>query len=63
MYSEFKCIPIKQIYFIFNTFVYIFFRWIYKLFKTGSQRDLEVNDLYATLNDHKSSSLGRGLEE
>ncbi|XP_060873208.1 ATP-binding cassette sub-family C member 4-like isoform X2 [Metopolophium dirhodum] len=39
------------------------FGWMYKLFKTGGKRDLEVNDLYATLNDHTSSSLGRELEE
>lgn len=61
--SELKCILMKQIYFIFTIFVYIFLRWIYKLFKTGRKRDLEVNDLYATLNDHASSSLGRELEE
>jgi len=49
---------------IFNTLiVYVFLSWIYKLFKTGEKRDLEVNDLYATLNDHSSSSLGRELEE
>jgi len=36
---------------------------MYKLFKTGGKRDLEVDDLYATLNDHTSSSLGRELEE
>lgn len=39
------------------------FGWIYKLFKIGEKRDLEVNDLYATLKDHTSSSLGRELEE
>ncbi|XP_027849228.2 ATP-binding cassette sub-family C member 4-like [Aphis gossypii] len=39
------------------------FGWIYKLFKTGNKRDLEVNDLYTTLNDDLSSSLGNELEE
>jgi len=38
-------------------------RWIYKLFKTGENRDLDVNDLYKTLNDHKSSLLGSELEK
>lgn len=37
--------------------------WIFKLFKTGQRRDLEVNDLYKTLSSHESSKLGNELEE
>ncbi|XP_025192648.1 multidrug resistance-associated protein 4-like [Melanaphis sacchari] len=46
-----------------NILEIITFGWIYKLFKTGNKRDLEVNDLYTTLNDHLSSALGSELEE
>lgn len=34
-----------------------------KLFNTGQRRDLEVNDLYVTLNEHESSLLGNELEK
>lgn len=33
------------------------------LFKIGRSRDLEENDLYVTLKDHSSSTLGDELEK
>lgn len=38
------------------------FSWLLGLFKTGLHRDLKENDLYETLNDHKSNLLGDLLE-
>lgn len=52
--------------YIFTINIYLFiiwFSWIFKLFNTGQQRDLDVNDVYSTLNEHKSSLLGDELEE
>uniref|UniRef100_A0A2S2QZL8 Multidrug resistance-associated protein 4 n=1 Tax=Sipha flava TaxID=143950 RepID=A0A2S2QZL8_9HEMI len=39
------------------------FSWLFKLFKTGQNRDLKENDLYKTLDDHSSSILGNTLEK
>lgn len=36
---------------------------MFNLFKTGQSRDLEENDLYVTLKDHTSSTLGDELEK
>lgn len=47
----------------FYTYIFFMTRWTLKLFKTGRKRDLEVNDLYTTLDDHSSSSLGNELEK
>jgi len=38
------------------------YSWLLNLFKTGQKRDLESNDLYDPLNDHKSSLLGLEIE-
>ncbi|KAE9539572.1 hypothetical protein AGLY_004824 [Aphis glycines] len=46
-----------------NIFEILTFGWTLKLFKTGRKRDLEVNDLYTTLNDHSSATLGNELEK
>lgn len=35
---------------------------MFNLFKIGREKDLEVNDIYTTLPDHKSSILGDELE-
>jgi len=35
--------------------------WILNLFKLGRKRELEENDLYLTLDEHASSSLGSDL--
>lgn len=42
---------------------YVLFSWMLKLFKTGQNRDLDETDLYMTLDDHMSSSLGDKLEK
>ncbi|VVC32367.1 Hypothetical protein CINCED_3A020730 [Cinara cedri] len=39
------------------------FSWMLNLLKTARKRDLNENDLYATLNNHKSSLLGNELEK
>eukprot|EP00102_Acyrthosiphon_pisum_P018651 XP_016655861.1 PREDICTED: probable multidrug resistance-associated protein lethal(2)03659 isoform X2 [Acyrthosiphon pisum] len=39
------------------------YSWLLSLFKTGQKRDLESNDLYDSLNDHKSSLLGLEIEK
>lgn len=43
--------------------VFILFRWIINLFKKGRKKDLEINDLYSTLNEHSASILGSKLEK
>lgn len=43
--------------------LFILFRWTFNLFKTGKKRDLEVNDLYTTLDTHASAILGNKLEK
>jgi ATP-binding cassette subfamily C (CFTR/MRP) protein 4 len=53
---------INKIIFTFCFDLY-FFSWIFNLFKKGQSRDLEENDLYETLDDHKSSLLGDELEK
>ncbi|XP_034950064.1 probable multidrug resistance-associated protein lethal(2)03659 [Chelonus insularis] len=37
------------------------FSWVLKIFWTGYQRDLEIEDLYRPLKEHKSSNLGERL--
>ncbi|XP_025190824.1 multidrug resistance-associated protein 4-like, partial [Melanaphis sacchari] len=46
-----------------NIFEILTFSWILNLFKTGQKRDLESNDMYAILDDDKSSLLGLKFEE
>lgn len=46
-----------------NNYIFFIYRWTLNLFKKGRNRDLEVNDLYTTLDDHTSSSLGNELEK
>uniref|UniRef100_A0A2S2QB40 Multidrug resistance-associated protein 4 n=1 Tax=Sipha flava TaxID=143950 RepID=A0A2S2QB40_9HEMI len=46
-----------------NLFEILTFGWTLNLFKTGKKRDLEVNDLYTTLDTHASAILGNQLEK
>ncbi|KAK7582455.1 hypothetical protein V9T40_013900 [Parthenolecanium corni] len=45
-----------------NIFSVISFFWTFNLFVRGYKRDLEVNDLYDTLQAHSASRLGHLLE-
>lgn len=44
------------------TLIYLYCRWLIKLFREGGQRDLEIQDLYETQDHNKSSILGDLLE-
>ncbi|CAI6363936.1 unnamed protein product [Macrosiphum euphorbiae] len=46
-----------------NIFEIITYCWMSNLFKIGRHRDLIETDLYTTLDDHTSSSLGDQLEK
>ncbi|XP_050545468.1 probable multidrug resistance-associated protein lethal(2)03659 [Daktulosphaira vitifoliae] len=46
-----------------NIFEVLTFGWTVKLFNVGKKRDLEVTDLYTTLDVHKSSYLGNELNK
>lgn len=39
------------------------FSWMLNLFNTGKKKDLDINDLYKPLSEHKSSALGNVLEK
>jgi len=43
--------------------IYIIYSWISNLLKIGRLRDLNETDLYTTLDDQKSSTLGDKLEK
>lgn len=45
-----------------NHFSVITFWWLFRLFKKGYRRDLDVNDLYTSLKEHQSAYLGDKLE-
>jgi hypothetical protein len=38
------------------------FSWLFGTFKKGFKKDLEVDDLYATLVEHRSDYLGDRVE-
>lgn len=40
----------------------VFFIWTHKLFRCGLQKDLDIDDLYETLQKDKSAKLGDRLE-
>ncbi|XP_050432547.1 probable multidrug resistance-associated protein lethal(2)03659 isoform X2 [Adelges cooleyi] len=46
-----------------NIFEVLSFCWTLKLFRLGRKKDLEVSDLYTTLDVHSSSSLGNELDK
>lgn len=46
-----------------NMKFYVLISWLLNLFKIGQKRDINEDDLYKTLNDHKSSTLGNELEK
>nr|CAD7597267.1 unnamed protein product [Timema genevievae] len=39
-----------------------FFVWVWKIFKRGLKKELEVEDLFVPLNEHKSDYLGNKFE-
>lgn len=41
----------------------LYISWMVNLFKKGQKKELEENDLYGTLDEYKSSSLGNELEK
>lgn len=45
------------------TFSIMFFSWILNLLKTGRKKNLEFDDLYAILDEDKTSLLGDKLEK
>jgi hypothetical protein len=38
-------------------------RWTFSVFAKGYKKDLKVDDLFITLNDHKSARVGDLLEQ
>jgi hypothetical protein len=55
-------------YYNFFTFLKILIswskiRWTFSLFAEGYKKDLKVEDLYVTLDDHKSARVGDLLEQ
>lgn len=59
---QFKIIKYSTII-MFCLPLYVLFSWMLNLLKTGRIRDLNETDLYATLDDQKSSTLGDQLEK
>jgi hypothetical protein len=37
-------------------------RWTHKIFREGFRKDLEIEDMYDTLEEHESDFLGNKLE-
>jgi hypothetical protein len=37
-------------------------RWTHKIFREGFRKDLEIEDMYDTLEEHQSDFLGNKLE-
>jgi len=46
-----------------NCLLILLFRWMLNIFIKGKKKDLDVNDLYKSLDEHTSSILGDELEK
>jgi len=53
----------KKLNINFFLLIILICRWTFNIFAKGYKKDINVDDLYKTLNDHKSGRVGDLLEQ